>query len=115
MKNISFAYTTRQFRNRTKTVTRRKGWLRLKPGQYLRAVEKGMGLKKGEKVKVLGTIRVLSVRREPLEAITMDDVIKEGFDLMTPESFVDLYIKINGGDRDQVVTRIEFEYAKAPK
>ena len=32
MRNISFALTTPQFKARTKTVTRRKGWLMLQPG-----------------------------------------------------------------------------------
>lgn len=44
-RNISFALTTPQFRARTKWVTRRLGWLFLKPGDTLMGVEKGMGLK----------------------------------------------------------------------
>lgn len=34
-----------------------------------------MGLKKGEKVKQLGLIRILSTRWEPLNAITREDVV----------------------------------------
>jgi len=34
-RNISFALTTQQVRNRTKTVTRRAGWLFLKAGDIL--------------------------------------------------------------------------------
>lgn len=50
MRNISFALTTPQFKSRSKDVTRRIGWWFLKPGDVVMGVEKGMGLKKGEKV-----------------------------------------------------------------
>jgi len=43
--------TTSQIKNKPKTVTRRLGWWYLQPGNIINAVEKGMGLKKGEKVK----------------------------------------------------------------
>lgn len=69
MRNISFALTTPQFIAGTKDVTRRMGWLFLKPGDVLQAVEKGQGLGKGGKIKRLGTIRVLDVHREKLCAI----------------------------------------------
>jgi hypothetical protein len=48
MRNISFSITRFQFCDRTKTVTRRLGWAKLKPGDVLMGVEKAMGLKKGE-------------------------------------------------------------------
>jgi hypothetical protein len=86
MRNMSFIHTQEQFRNRTKTVTRRCGWLNLKPGELVRGVEKGQGLKKGEKIKPLGLIRVLDVRREPLRRMVDDtdygfqEVAKEGFE-----------------------------------
>ena len=64
---MSFALTTEQIFNRTKTVTRRVGWTFLKPGDLLCAVRKGQGLKKGEKVERLATLRVVSVRRESLD------------------------------------------------
>ena len=51
MRNMSFTMTTRQIKNRSTTMTRRFGWWFLKPGDRIQAVEKGMGLKKGEKVK----------------------------------------------------------------
>ena len=69
---ISFAMTTEQLRDRTKTVTRRWGWLHAKPGMILTGVEKAMGLQKGEEVVRLGDIRVLSVRRESLNAMSED-------------------------------------------
>lgn len=116
MRNISFALTTEQIRARTKTVTRRLGWAFLKPGTLLQPVVKGMGLRKGERVeKIGGPIRVLNVRREPLNAIGTKydlDVVREGFPLMTADEFVAFFAKHNGGAPDQMVTRIGFEYVE---
>ena len=108
-RNISFALTTEQFRNRTKTVTRRKGWAFLKPGDILNGCVKCMGLKPGETIERLGQIRVLNVRREPLHAITDDEVWMEGFNMPAHE-FISMFCDHMGGDRYQIVTRIEFEY-----
>ena len=47
-RNMSFALTTKQIEDETKDVTRRNGWWFLKPGDQIWAVEKCMGLKKGE-------------------------------------------------------------------
>ena len=102
--------TVEQIRDRTKTVTRRNGWINLAPGTVINACEKCMGLKKGEKVKTICEIRVVSVRREPLDAITQADVIREGFPEWSPRQFIDLFSKHNGGDSRKEVTRIEFEY-----
>lgn len=66
MRNMSFAMTIPQVRNRTKTVTRRLGWKFLKPGDLVRAVKKSMGLKKGETIEVLAILRVLNVWRQRL-------------------------------------------------
>jgi len=87
MRNMSFALTTEQVRNRTKTVTRRLGWEFLRPGDLIRPVEKCMGLKKGETLTPVGTavLRVVSVRREALQRLTddldygVDEVRREGF------------------------------------
>ena len=111
MKHMSFALTTAQIRNRTKTVTRRLGWKSLKPGTMLQPVVKGQGLKKGEHVEMVGgPIRVLKVDRMVLGDISPQDVYREGFPQMTAREFVKMFKKHNGGLRDQVVTRIEFEY-----
>jgi hypothetical protein len=48
MRNISFMHTMQQFKTRTKTVTRRTGWLTLKAGDVLCAVEKGQGRSSNE-------------------------------------------------------------------
>lgn len=111
-RNMSFALTTEQIKKRTKTVTRRKGWEFLKPGDIINACVKCMGLKPGEKIERLGQIRVVDVRREPLSAMTPDDVFAEGFNgkTSTPDAFVEMFCEHMGGDRNQIVTRIEFEY-----
>ena len=111
-RNMSFALTTQQIIDETKTVTRRFGWLFLKPGDVLWAVEKSMGLKPGEKIKRLAQISVVAVRSEPLSAITYEDCIKEGFPEMSPNQFIAM-LKSHYGkqvDESSTVNRIEFEY-----
>lgn len=84
MRNISFFLMQEQIRNQSKTVTHRSGWHWLQPGTLLQPVEKGQGLKKGEKVKKIGPpIRVVDVSRVPLTLIDNDDVRREGFPDMT--------------------------------
>lgn len=119
MRNISFALTTAQFLDGSKTVTRRLGWISLKPGDTLCAVEKSQGLKKGETVKKLGTIRVKTVTRQFLDRLTADqdygraECIKEGFPpphaKSDPAEFVAFFCHANGCEPDIWVTRIEFE------
>lgn len=130
---MSFALTTAQILSRQKTVTRRVGWTFLKPGDLIQAVEKGMGLKKGEKVRKLAVIRVVYVRPEKLHELWRCDedfgareMEREGFPGMPPAVFVDMfcashrvvdsvefgtgrlrYRKCEPGDE---VNRIEFEY-----
>ncbi|QDT07976.1 hypothetical protein K227x_64060 [Rubripirellula lacrimiformis] len=83
-RNISFALTTQQIRDKTKTVTRRKGWKFLKPGDILNGCVKCMGLRPGEKIERLGQIYVTDVRREPLNLI-QDGAAKEGFPEMSAD------------------------------
>lgn len=110
MRNMSFALTTEQIRARTKTVTRRLGWRDLKPGNQVQAVVKCMGLKPGEKVHRLCVIEIVSVRREPLNAITRLDVRREGFPHMTPDEFVAMFCASMRCLPTDEVTRIEFAY-----
>ncbi len=115
MRNISFAITTKQFKNRSKTVTRRLGWKNLKVGELLQGVEKSQGLKKGEKIVKLGVIRVKGVCREELFNIDLprygeSEVIKEGFPKMKPSEFVEMFCKANKCEPSVEITRIEFEY-----
>ncbi len=116
-RNISFALTTEQFRNRTKTVTRRLDWKELKAGQLLNACVKCMGLKRGEKPEKLGLIQVIDVRFERLDLMFSnpeygcEEVINEGFPQMSPLDFMTMFCDHHKGCTfDTVVTRIEFKY-----
>lgn len=109
MRNMSFTLTIEQMKNRTKTVTRRMGWWDLKAGDVVMAIEKGQGLKKGEKVKKLYPIRILSVRREMLATISMDDIRREGFPEMKHTEFLAMFCKMNGCSVFVELNRIEFE------
>jgi hypothetical protein len=105
---MSFGLTERAFVTGKKDVTRRLGWLDAREGDVYMAVQKCMGLKKGEQQHRLGLLRVLNVRRERLDTITADDVRREGFESMTPEEFVDFFCKVNKCEPRTIVTRIEF-------
>lgn len=130
MRNISFALTTRQFNDRSKTVTRRLGWSFLRAGDKLMGVEKAQGIKKGELVR-LHPIEVVSVKKERLAALILhattgtlkqiiegayteseaiDECRKEGFALMTPRQFVDMFCKHMNCAPDAKVNRIEFKH-----
>ncbi len=109
-RNMSFAMTIDQFRNRSKKVTRRFGWWFLKPGDVVQGVERAMGLKKGEKINRLGLIEIVSTRAEPLNTITPQDVVLEGFPGWTPEDFVQMLTAHYKIAPDVVVNRIEFRY-----
>ena len=109
-RNMSFSLTTPQMCQRSKTVTRRLGWSYLRVGEVINAVEKAMGLHKGEKVVTIGQLRVISVRREPLHAITADDCNREGFPEMTPTQFIQMFCRHNRCNPDTIVTRIEFQH-----
>lgn len=115
---MSFMLTKEQFRNRTKTVTRRLGWWNLKPGEIVMGVEKSQGLKNGEKIVQLGPIRIKSTRRERLNKMTshpalygLNEVDLEGFHSSTPTEFVKLFCASHKGCTPATeVNRIEFEY-----
>lgn len=118
MRNMSFALTTKQMRERTKFVTRRMGWRFLKPGDKVQAVVKSQGLKKGEKVEAICVIEIVSVKREQLRALTDGDmsygfaqIFLEGLALdYTPHSFVRMFCRVNKCEPSDRITRIEFKY-----
>lgn len=119
-RNISFALTTDQIRNRTKTVTRRKGWKVLRPGELLNACVKCMGLQPGEQIERLGLIRVVDVCCEPLSAMLSrpygdKEAALEGFPELSGEEFVTMFCRHMGGTPEQLVNRIEFEYVDEKK
>lgn len=117
-RNMSFALTTEEIRNRTKTVTRRIGWNFLQPGDVVNACVKCLGLRKGETVQRLAQIRVVRTRIEPLSRMIQNpeygasEAAKEGFPGWTGDQFVDMFLdhmsaKFGAGT---LVNRIEFEY-----
>jgi hypothetical protein len=110
MRNMSFSLTTEQVRRREKTVTRRLGWEDLKPGERVRAVVQGMGLRKGEKVEPICVIEAVSVRREMLCLMPESDCAREGFPQLDAPSFIRMFRAANGCRGDAFVTRIEFRY-----
>ena len=116
MKRMSFSATVEAVERKQKTVTRRRPetWSGLKPGDVLLAVDKAMGLKAGQKSRILGVIRVVAINVEPLSLITQDDVVREGLPDLTPAEFVEKFAQLHGLTLAQAsdldVRRIEFEY-----
>jgi hypothetical protein len=114
-RNISFLLTTDQFRQQTKTVTRRLKWLNVKVGDQLMGCVKCQGIKPGEKIERLGLIVVTEVRRERLDCMLQEpygseEATLEGFPGMTGADFVSMFCKHMGVRPDEMVTRIEFKY-----
>jgi hypothetical protein len=115
MRMMSFSLTTDAVVRREKIVTRRSvsTWTHLKPGDRLRAVDKVMGLRKGQKPRELAIIEVVSVRVEPLDAITDADAVDECFGgggMFPAAAFVSAYCKHANCTPDTPVRRIEFRY-----
>jgi len=114
---MSVTLTEQAVVDRQKTVTRRLGWLTLKPGDRLSLVRKVMGRKAGEPLVRLAEVEVISVRREPLNAITPADVRAEGFGDWVEDfgeyatnRFVGMFCGHMDCDEDVQVTRIEWKY-----
>ncbi len=123
MRSMSFMLTTQQILNQTKTITRRLGWKSLEVGDWVQAVEKGQGLKKGERMKRLALIEIVSIRKERLAQIgypvvypdPKSELAREGFPDMTPDQFIAMFLESMGGEPDQFVRRIEFRYVDMVK
>jgi hypothetical protein len=123
---MSVAFTEQAVRERRKTVTRRKGWLFLKPGDRLTLCRKVMGRKKGEPLVRICEVEVINVWREPLGLLSghcdpgafgcTDDypereVEREGFPGMRPSLFVSrFFVDAQGILPTDLVTRIEWRY-----
>jgi hypothetical protein len=108
---MSVAFTEDAVRRRAKTVTRRKGWLQLKAGDRLTLCRKVMGRRAGEPLVRIVDVEVVSVRREPLERITAEDVAREGFPGMSPAEFMRrFFVDAQGIQPGDEVTRIEWAY-----
>ncbi len=106
----------------TKTVTRRLGWLMLKPGDRLTLCRKVMGRRKGEPLVRLVDVEVVDVRRERLWDITDEEIAREAVPLEhftewyadtgqpTPDAWVSWFAEHMGCAPDDLVTRIEWRY-----
>ncbi|OZI23665.1 hypothetical protein CAL26_09525 [Bordetella genomosp. 9] len=122
MRNMSFSITTEQIKSGTKDVTRRSGWIFLKPGDLIRPVLKARGLRPGEKIQSLrAPIRIVDVRQEPLRAMLddldygYDEVRREGYEGHPQYGHPDAWVKMfcashKGTTPDSLITRIEFAY-----
>ncbi|SIN48439.1 Uncharacterised protein [Mycobacteroides abscessus subsp. bolletii] len=109
---MAVSLTTQQVRDRIKTQTRRDGWLQLKAGDQLALCPKYRGVPRGER-ELITIVDVLSVRREPLGAITAADVLAEGFPDLSPAEFVEFFCRTHRGiTPDREVTRIEWGYPR---
>lgn len=106
---MSVALTEDAVRDRTKTVTRRLGWLHAKPGDRITLCRKVMGRKAGEPLVRICDVEIVDVRREPLVRITDQDVAREGFPDRDRAWFIDFFRSHMGQDT-QIVTRIEWRY-----
>ena len=117
---MSVAFTEDAVRNRTKTVTRRKGWTFLKPGDRLTLCRKVMGRKPGEPLERICDVEVVNVERQRLDLLVNptcpigwaeEEMEREGFPGMVPWQFVNRYfIDAQGMRASDLVTRIEWRY-----
>ena len=107
---MSVSLTEQAVVERRKTVTRRLGWLFLKPGDRLTLCRKVMGRRPGEPLVRLAEVEVVDVSRQELWDISYEDVVAEGFDSFECGDFVEFFCDHMGGTPDQVVTRIEWRY-----
>lgn len=122
MRNMSFALTTQQVQDMAKDVTRRLGWLYLKPGNAFQPVKKCMGLRPGEKIeRIGGAVVTVSTTREPLRRLIdeleygREECRREGFPHLSPAEFVAMFCASHRGcTPESIVTRIEFSYEVRP-
>lgn len=113
---MSMTLTTRQVRNREKSVTRRLNWRHLRVGEVITLCEKVRGRKLGEELVRLANVTVTSVTREPLENITDADVAAEGFPNWSRAEFIKFFCETHPpATPSTVVTRIEWQYEPETK
>src|SRR5262245_45006217 len=105
MRCIEFRHASAPLLAGSKTVTRRKGWKKLKPGTEMMAGRAHRGVRR-EGREDFGVILVKSVRRVRLGDIDAAEVALEGYPELTPAEFLARFFK--GVNPDAVVTRIEF-------
>ena len=110
MRLMSVSLTEAAVRDRTKTVTRRLGWLFLRVGDRVTLCRKVMGRAKGEPLVRICNVEIVGVRRERLDAVTADELVLEGFPSWTVDEFVSMFTRAMKCERLTVVTRIEWRY-----
>lgn len=115
MRLMAVSLTEQQVEAGTKDVTRRMGWDVAEPGMPLALCRKVMGRKRRdgtvEPLVRLRTVVVTEAYKEPLGAITQDEVIREGFPDMTPDEFVAFFCATHRkAAPDRPVTRIAWRY-----
>lgn len=118
---MSVSHTEAAVRDRTKTVTRRLGWRFLKVGDRLTLCRKVMGRKPGEPLVRIAEVEVVSVRREPLLCITLEDAEREGVPAAEwatgywaygPLEWAEWFARTMGCHVGSDVTRIEWQYIR---
>jgi hypothetical protein len=121
---MSVAFTEQAVIERRKTVTRRKGWQFLKPGERLTLCRKVQGRRSSdgtvEPLVRLAEVEVVSVTRESLRRLydwendpiyATREIAAEGFLGMGPALFVHTYfVEAQDMSVDDFVTRIEWRY-----
>lgn len=118
---MSVAMTADAVLGRRKTVTRRKGWTFVRPGDRITLCRKVRGRKPGEPIERLADVEVVSVRRESLRRLIdpyphapwygSREVEREGFPGMEPRTFAKrFFLDAQGMALDDEVTRIEWRY-----
>lgn len=109
---MSVSLTAQAVRDRVKTQTRRDGWLRLNSGNQLALCPRYRGVSRGDR-ELITIVDVISVRREPLRAISAADVLAEGFPEWTPDEFVEFFCRTHRGiEPASEITRIEWAYPR---
>lgn len=127
-RRMSCSLTIDAVRARTKTVTRRHvdTWKNLKPGDRITLIEKGMGLKKGERQVELAEVEIVDVRVEAIGFVhhcfadftCRLEVCREGLPHMTPTEFISMWLQSHGYSNraadvrrgDTPCRRIEWRY-----
>lgn len=117
---MSVSYTEQAVVERRKTVTRRLGWVFLKPGDHLTLCRKVMGRKPGEPLVRLAEVEVVDVQRQRLLDIPARDIPREGVPAETftslghdgtcPSCWATWFARAMGCDIQSDVTRIEWRY-----
>ena len=93
------------------SLTRRAGWLMLRPGDRLTLCRKVKGRRAGEPLDRIADVEVTAVRRERLDLITPADVEAEGFPGQSPAEFTEFFCSTHRGCTPaSEVTRIEWRY-----